>query len=126
LVGSTDFRVGNDQTSIPNPFDSLIVNANALSGQEFNGLSPVRLQFGLYSIDLSKVLSPNLPEIDGLLRFDASDGQTNFNFLTFGSGFERQVRWSFTSYTPTVIPEPGTALLLGCGLMALSIKGRSA
>jgi len=124
LVGSTDFRVGNDQASIPNPFDSLIVNAMDLSGPLLNGLSPVRLQFGLYSTDLSKVLSTALPEIDGLLRFDVSDGRTNFNFLTFGGGFERQVRWNFTSFTPTVIPEPGTALLLGGGLMALSLRAR--
>jgi len=125
MVGSTDFRVGNDQTSIPNPFDSLIVNAVALSGPELNALSPVRLQFGLYSTDLTRVLSTDLPDVDALLRFAASDGRTNFNFLTFGSGFERQVRWNLTSFTPTVIPEPGIALLLGGGLMALSLRGRT-
>jgi len=124
LDGTASLRIGNDQPSIPSPFDSITVNSTSVLGSDINGLSPSRFQFGLESKVLTKVLSTDVPGIAELLRFDVADGKTNFNFLAFGSG-SATVRWNLTSFTPTVVPEPTTGALLAVGLVTLGWKRRN-
>ena len=121
----TLFQSRNDQQSIPNPFDSFLVNATSgLVGDTINGFSPNRLQWGTFSTDLTRILDETvIPDIDGLFRFEPTDSYSNFNFVGFAG--TQPIRWNQQTITATIIPEPGTALLLGLGLAGLAGARRS-
>jgi hypothetical protein len=104
-TGSTRLTVSNDRPSLPSPIDGVIVNAmGSVVGAPINGFFPERLQWAVLSNDLSRTLSDAIPDISGMQKFLASDGNWNNNFLTFWAASDRgplnrQVRWDLTSFS---------------------------
>ena len=129
LTGSGGFNrvlVRDDFNQVGGPVDSFFADVrDNLSGAQVNGLDPFRLQFALSSDDTSILSSAALPLPAELLGFAASDGGSNLNFLSFGTGQPHGfVRWDLTQFT--AVPEPSTALLLGGGLLVVaSLRRRS-
>ncbi|MCP5044565.1 MAG: PEP-CTERM sorting domain-containing protein [bacterium] len=116
-TGNSWFRVDNDRYGQDTV--SVYTVAGMVTGDSINGFAPSRMQWALDSPDLTLLNSDALPSILALQGFDATDGDVNLNWLTFGA-IDRQVRWDLTAFSATPVPEPSTALLLGGGLAVLA------
>jgi hypothetical protein len=116
-VGTTDFDTSNMTISIT--LDSGAINGFLLAGgipspsQDFlrfnyvhyvqNGITLEEVNDGLYQVDLG---SANIAGTNSVSRFNSSQG-----FINPASGF-------------TVVPEPGSVLLLGSGLLSFLRRRR--
>jgi len=99
---------GQGSPVLPGP--GFVVSLDASSGAAFNTSFALALvEFDVLATDLTRVAPFFIEGIDGLIDSTLSDVTSSV-----------VLNWA----TLNVIPEPGTAFLLACGLVGLAVRGR--
>lgn len=131
-------RVSVESQALSGPsaglFRDQVTFRTSVASPAVNGVDPSRLQFFIENVGPTKILpSVDLPSVDSWLALTVALPQVatgpSVNHLIFGdNGAVDRVDWTVTSYS--VVPEPGMALLVGLGMVALGVcrsgRGRAA